>query len=108
MHTNRWDAGVARRSTYWSPWKYISSLYDKFWQLVRFKVGNERRIRFWEDVWCNSQALSNRFVDLYRLSMASNSTIAELCVPKLVLHLMDGIYVFIRICMTKNLTILQT
>ena len=83
MHSNRWDAGVARRSTYQSPWGYIFSLYDEFWQLVRLKVGNGRRIRFWEDVWCDCQALSNLFVDLYRLSMASNSIIAELCVAQI-------------------------
>ena len=81
LHFNRWDAGVVSRSTYRSPWKYIS-LYDEFRPLVHLKVGIERRIRFWEDVWCDSVALSNRFVDLYRLSMASNFSIAEVFVPQ--------------------------
>ena len=51
LHSNRWDSGLARRSTFCSPWKFISSLYEEFGQLVHFNVGNERRIRFWEDVW---------------------------------------------------------
>ena len=49
---------------------------------MRLKVGDRRRIRFWEDVWCDNVALSNRFVDLYRISMASNFLIAEMFVPQ--------------------------
>ena len=49
VHLNRWEAGVVSRSTYRSPWKYISSLYDEFRHFVSLKVGNGRRIRFWED-----------------------------------------------------------
>ena len=44
---------------------------------MHFKVGNGRRIRFWEDVWWGEEAFSTRFADLYRLSLAPNSTIAE-------------------------------
>ena len=43
-------------------------------------MGNGRRIRFWEDVWWGEVPFSSRFVDLYRLSLASNSTIAVLLV----------------------------
>ena len=82
LHSNRWDAGLASRSTYRSPWKFISSLYDDFRHLVCFKVGDERRIRFWEDVWWDGKALANRFDDLYMLSLASNCTIAELIVSR--------------------------
>ena len=46
LHSNQWDSGLARRSTFRSPWKFISSLYEEFGQLVRFKVGNEKRIKF--------------------------------------------------------------
>ena len=49
--------------------------------MVRLKVSNGRRIRFWEDVWWEDEAFSNRFANLHRISMASNSTIAELLVP---------------------------
>ena len=69
---NRWDAGLVSRSSYRSPWKYISSLYEEFHQMVRFRVGDGRRIRFWEDVWWGEEAFSTQFADLYRLSLASN------------------------------------
>ena len=82
LQNNRWDSGLASRSTYRSPWKFISSLYKEFGHLVCFRVGDGRRIRFWEDVWCGEEALSNWFVDLYKLSLASNGTIAELCVSQ--------------------------
>ena len=81
VHPNRWDAGVARRCTYRSPWKYISSLYEEFRQSVRLKVGNGRRIRFWENVWCDDISLANRFEDLYRISLNTNCSIAEMLVP---------------------------
>ena len=71
---------MARRSIYRGSWKFISSLYEEFGRLVCFKVGNERRIRFWEDVWWGKEAFSNRFVDLCRLSLAHNGTIAEMCI----------------------------
>ena len=50
LHNNKWDSGLALRSSYQSPWKFISSLYTEFCHLVHFKVGDGRRIRFWEDV----------------------------------------------------------
>ena len=30
LQNNRWDAGLAIRSSYCSPWKFISSCYDEF------------------------------------------------------------------------------
>ena len=48
--------------------------------MVSFKVGNGRRIRFWEDVWWGEEPFSARFANLYRLSLASKMTIAELLV----------------------------
>ena len=81
QHSNRWDAGLAFRSSYRIPWKYISSLYEEFHHMVRFRVGDGRRIRFWEDVWWGDEAFSTQFVDLYRLSLASNRTIADSVIP---------------------------
>ena len=70
---------MATRSTYRSPWKFISSLDEDFGLLVCFKVGNWRRIRFWL-VWWGEEAFSNRFIDLCRLSLAHNDMIAEMCI----------------------------
>ena len=81
LHSNRWDAGLANRSTYRSPWKFISFLYEDFRPLVLFRMGDEKRVRFWEDVWWDNEAFSNRFEDLYKLSLAPNCAIAELFIP---------------------------
>ena len=81
LQNNRWDSGLASRSIYRSPWKFISSLYEEFRRLLCFRVSNGRKIRFLKDVWWGKEAFSNRFVDLCRLSLASNGTIAEMCVP---------------------------
>ena len=48
---------------------------------MRLKVGNGRRIKFWEDVWWEDEAFSNRFANLHRISLASDNTIAKLLVP---------------------------
>ena len=77
---NKWDLGSARRSTSRSPWKFISSLYAEYEHMVSFKLGNGRRIRFWEDVWWGEEAFSSRFPDLYGLSHAYNCYIEELFV----------------------------
>ena len=78
LHENKWDSCLARRSTSRSPWKFISSLYEDYGHMVSFKVGNGRRIRFWEDVWWGEEAFYVRFPNLYRLSLAQNCNIAEL------------------------------
>ena len=44
LHRNKWDSGLERRSTSRSPWKFISSLYEDYGQMVSFKVGNGRKI----------------------------------------------------------------
>ena len=80
LHNNNWDSRFPLRSSYRSPWKFIYSLYSDFRQLVRFKVGDERRIRFWEDVWWGEEAFAIRFPDLYRLSLAKNQSIANIIV----------------------------
>ena len=81
-HPNRWDEGGANRSTYRSPWKYISLIYDEFRPLVSLKVGNRRSIKFWEDAWREGVPLSNRFVELFRISTTSNVSIAKVFVPQ--------------------------
>ena len=50
--------------------------------MVSFRVGNGRRVRFWEDVWWGEEAFSNQFRDLYRLFLVSNGTIADMVVSQ--------------------------
>lgn len=48
LNSNLWDATLAERETFRSPWKVISSLYIEFSPHVSFKVVNGLKIRFWK------------------------------------------------------------
>ena len=59
LHSNNWDSGSTRKASFRSPWKFISSLYEELLLMASFKVGNGRRIRFWEDAWWGEEAFSS-------------------------------------------------
>ena len=42
-----------------------------------WKVGNDRKIKFWEDHWFGSCSLATQFWELYIIANEQNSTIAE-------------------------------
>ena len=65
------------RGTYRSPWKAISSLYGKFYQILSFKVGNGNKVRFWEDIWLGKNSLEVLFPSLFRLSILKSRSILE-------------------------------
>jgi hypothetical protein len=44
----------------------------------RWKVEDETRIRFWEDIWLGSSGLAIQFWEFYCLVNEQNRTIAEL------------------------------
>jgi hypothetical protein len=44
----------------------------------RWKIGNGRRIRSWEDNWLGSSSLAIQFWPLYRILNEKNKSIAEL------------------------------
>lgn len=44
----------------------------------RWKVGNGKRIKFWEDVWVDSSSLAIQYWDLYCILNQQIATIAEL------------------------------
>ncbi|PON98756.1 LOW QUALITY PROTEIN: hypothetical protein TorRG33x02_053710, partial [Trema orientale] len=46
LNPNNCDVAVVGRVTLRSPWKAISSLYERFFQLTTFKVGRGTRIKF--------------------------------------------------------------
>ena len=44
----------------------------------KWRVGNGRSIKFWEDVWFGSSPLATQFWDVYIISNQQTKTIAEL------------------------------
>ena len=57
--------------------KAISSVYGDFLHRMSFKVGNEGKIRFWEDTWVGDESLADTFPSLYRLSYFKHSFISD-------------------------------
>jgi hypothetical protein len=45
----------------------------------RWKVGDGKKIKFWEDNWLGSSSLAIQFWDLYSIVNEKTSTIAEMC-----------------------------
>jgi hypothetical protein len=44
----------------------------------RWKVGNGRKVRFWEDVWLGSSSLAIQFWEIYVIVNEQNATIADI------------------------------
>ncbi|RVW99804.1 putative ribonuclease H protein [Vitis vinifera] len=68
-HPNRWDANMVVRWSHRCPWKAIAQVFQDF--------SNEKRIRFWEDLWWGNQTLCSQFVGLYRVIYVKNLTVSN-------------------------------
>ena len=77
IHTNQWDSNVVHRGTLRSPWKAISSLYGEFLRVVSFKIGDGKKVRFWEDIWVGENSLKSLFPSLFRLSTLNSRPISD-------------------------------
>jgi hypothetical protein len=44
----------------------------------RWKLGNEAKVRFWEDVWVGTSSIAIQFWDIYFIVNEQNKTVAEL------------------------------
>jgi hypothetical protein len=45
----------------------------------RWRLGNERNVRFWEDVWVGTSKLAIQCWDMYCILNEQNKTVTELC-----------------------------
>ena len=51
---------------------------DQFLNLVKFKLGDETQLRFWEDKWLlGNQLLKNRFPSLFNIVSKKQATVFE-------------------------------
>lgn len=66
-----------------SVWKSIGSGWLAFSKLLRYDVGDDTNIKFWEDVWCEDCSLYI-FLELHSISRAREVTMSE------VMRLSDG------------------
>lgn len=80
LQENGWDAGLAMRGTFRSPWKYISRTYPALHQLVRTVVRKETRVRFLEDRWWVVSSFQDLFPSLFQMSTAHHMPISHFAV----------------------------
>ncbi|RVW83963.1 hypothetical protein CK203_047351 [Vitis vinifera] len=68
-HSNGWDANTIVKWLHRCPWKAIAQVFQEFSKFTRFVVGDEERIRFWEDLWWGDQPLESQYPRLFRQSI---------------------------------------
>lgn len=68
LQENGWVAGLALRTTFGCPWKFVSRIYPRFIQSVKVHVGNGNKVRFWEDKWVGDLPLKVTFPNLFSIS----------------------------------------
>ena len=60
-----------------SLWRFIRSGWLNFSKLLQYDVGDGTRVKFWKHVWCGDCTLKEAFLELYCLSKARDSLVAE-------------------------------
>jgi hypothetical protein len=58
-------------------WKCIQRGWDNFKQHVRFEVGNDSRVLFWQDVGCGELPLKILFPALFNIACAKEAWVEE-------------------------------
>ena len=58
-------------------WKFIHHRWDKFSRLLKFEVGTDTNICFWEDVWCGGESLKDVFLELHRIARVQDAVVAD-------------------------------
>ncbi|RVW75072.1 Transposon TX1 uncharacterized 149 kDa protein [Vitis vinifera] len=58
-------------------WKEILKESTWCWENMGFKVGKGNRIRFWTDLWCGDNVLSQGFPNLFSMAAHRNVTVEE-------------------------------
>ena len=59
-------------------WKEIRKEGSLLHNKIVFSMGDGRRVRFWKDKWCGSDALCNSFPSLYALAASKEAWVAEI------------------------------
>ena len=62
----------------WSANSVQGPLWDVFYRLIIFKVGDGSSIKFWHDPWCEGLPLDNIFPELYNIANDKYASVAEL------------------------------
>lgn len=58
--------------------KAISKEWVFFNSTISFVIGDGSRVKFWKDIWCSEEPLSEMFPNLFALIEAKEATVAYL------------------------------
>ena len=62
-----WCSRVSREGYGMGLWKAIDNGWKEFNNMVVFRVGNGRRVRFWKGRWCGEDPLVEAFPELFSI-----------------------------------------
>lgn len=72
-----WTSTVPKKERKSRLWASILKHKEQFFKFTEFIVGNGKAIRFWEDSWCDSQPLVEKFPDIFTLSLNKDDVIVD-------------------------------
>ena len=78
MEDGGWFSNTPRGSYGVGLWKDIRKEGIQLRQNCSIEVGNGRKVRFWEDVWCGEASLCSSFLSLYEVASSKGAKVAEL------------------------------
>ena len=78
MEEGGWFSNSPRGSFGVGLWKDIDKEVIQIRHNCSFEVGNGRKVRFWEDVWCSEAPLCSSFPSLYEVASSKGDMLADL------------------------------
>ena len=97
IEEDKWLPSEVGNGTFHNPWKAVQGLLPAFLEHAKLKLGNGRRIRFWEDTWEGSEPFKIKYPNIFRLSLLHNKLISDFLTgslnpePSWNLHLRRGV-----------------
>ena len=74
----RWNIGDIRGGYGTGLWKDIRKGWHTLSQNAVFFLVDDRRLRFWKDIWCEEVALSNAFPNLFNMAAHKEVLVADI------------------------------
>ena len=53
----------------------IRRVWLTFSRFLRYDVGDDKRVKFWQDVWCGDCPLNEDFLELYSIRWSKESSV---------------------------------
>ena len=61
-------------------WKNISQGWPSFLSHILYDIGDESRVKFWQDRWCGETSLAVRYPDLFRFCRNKDASVTDLMI----------------------------